>query len=108
MRRKIDESGCYQAYRPGFKSCQDHVSEIPQKIRSPDGIKPFPKAPSRQVTTNRQHGTSKILTKTPIKAVLDAELVARMHRRSVKKTKMGKVQVKEEWDLLTQINATRQ
>ena len=23
LRRKIDESGCY--YRPGFKSCQDHV-----------------------------------------------------------------------------------
>jgi len=44
--RKIDESGCY--YRRGFKSCQDHVSEIPQKIRSPEEIRPFSKAPFRQ------------------------------------------------------------
>ena len=52
-------------------------------MRSPE-IRPFPKAPPRKTTTNRQQGKSRILTKTPIKTALDAELVARAQKKSAK------------------------
>ena len=37
-----------------------------QKMKSPEQLRPFPKAPPRKNTTNRRQGKSRILTTTPI------------------------------------------
>jgi hypothetical protein len=64
-------------------------------MRSPEQIRPFPKALSRKSTTNRRQRKSRILTKTPIKAALDAELMARAQKKSSKsKPDRAKVQPK--------------
>jgi len=66
-----------------------------RKMTSPEQIRPFPKAPPRKSTTNRRLGKSRILTKTPIKAALDVELLARAQKKCAKtKPKNVKVQPK--------------
>ena len=51
------------------------------KTKTPEQIRPFPKSPPRKLTNNRRHAKSRILTKTPIKTDLDAELAERAQKK---------------------------
>jgi hypothetical protein len=48
---------------------------------SPEQIRPFPKAPPRKGASNRRLAKSRILTKTPVKAELEAKLLARDEKK---------------------------
>jgi len=57
---------------------------------SPEQIRPFPKAPPRKGASNRRLAKSRILTKTPVKAELEAELLARDEKKKSKLPKKKK------------------
>ena len=52
--------------------------------KTPEMIRPFPQAPPRKQSVGRRKASSRILTKTPVKAALEAELVAREEKNRPK------------------------
>ena len=54
--------------------------------KSPEDIRPFPKATQRKtIKGGRKKATTRILTDTPIKSVLEEELIARLSKKTAVK-----------------------
>jgi len=61
--------------------------DIAGTIVTPEQLRPFPKAPPKKSTVNRRKGSSRILTATPVKKMLDMELGRRAEIKQQKDAK---------------------